>query len=51
MADSNVNLAAGADDGSADAGQSPGWTTIYAIELGTFVLWVALLSILSRAFS
>jgi hypothetical protein len=51
MANSNVNLAAGADDASADSGQSLGWTKIYAIVLGIFAVWVALLTILSRAFS
>jgi len=51
MANSNVNLAAPAGDASPDSDPTVGWGTIYAIVLGTFVVWVALLSILSRAFS
>jgi len=51
MANSKMHLAASADDGSADSGETGDWTTIYAIVLGTFVLWVGLLTFLSRAFS
>jgi hypothetical protein len=51
MANSNIHLAAGADDASADSAETGDWATIYAIVLGTFVLWVGLLTFLSRAFS
>jgi hypothetical protein len=39
------------DDDSTDLAVFHTWPRVYAFVLGTFIVWVALLTLLSRAFS
>ena len=51
MTETPGNPPAPKTDESAESSSSGNWPVIYAVVLGSFVLWVVLLTALSRAFS
>jgi hypothetical protein len=51
MADSPPDPQRGADDETTDLPWLRTWPAVYAFVLGSFVVWIVLLTTLSRAFS
>ena len=51
MADLNRDLQADENEGATDLSLLSTWPAVYAFVLGTFVVWIILLTALSRAFS
>ena len=51
MTNLNAEPPVASDDDATDLPALPTWPRVYAFVLGTFVFWVILLTVLSRAYS